>query len=407
LVVDGQDQIDPDQPIILDLSNVDTYSAIRGEGMNGSKDSYRVTNTFLNIRSAPSVTSDNLGRLDKGDEMEIIEFHNAAWAKARLLNGREGFVAIRYIAKVTSEEKLSIEKEKFADQYFVNFGFLNVRKDPDADSEKIGELPGQTIVKPLSVDEVWARIPFDGKDGYVAVQYLKPFLPNFLVRQEKYSLPVLQYDMSREGMSDSLVKHVAKLKEEGVDLMTFRDFSDVLISQQERDVRVGPNTVILSVSGITGENVKEVSDILRASSATATFFIQTNQIGLDGITEKMLQTLLANGNDIQSSGHTGDDLRSLTNSQIELELRQSRQLLEEKIGSTITAVLYPLGGVNSRVEEIAASAGYLFGVGVRPEREVMRDELLMMPSFTILPSMTGQDIITIALGTSEEEPQEE
>jgi hypothetical protein len=31
----------------------------------------------------------------------------------------------------------------------------------------------------------------------------------------------------------------------------------------------------------------------------------------------------------------------------------------------------------------------------------------MMPSFTILPSMTGQDIITIALGTSEEEPQEE
>ena len=212
----------------LDLSNIDTYRAIRG-GASDDGEIYRVTNEFVNIRTSASVTSPQVDRLKKGDRMKLLEFPNAAWAKILLPNGSEGFVSSRYIAKATSGEELSAEKEKFAGQYFVNFGFLNVRSQPDADSDKLGELPSQAIIKPLSMDDVWARVTFEGKEGYIAVQYLKSFTPNFLVQQRTYTLPVLHYDIKRENMEDVLVQHIAKLKESGIRILTFADFSDILL----------------------------------------------------------------------------------------------------------------------------------------------------------------------------------
>ena len=393
LVVEGSEE---EGPPVLDLSQVDSYNAVRS-GTSG-EDVYRVTNTFVNVRTAPQVTAEQLERLVKGDAFTVMGFHDAAWAHIRLANGREGYVSTRYIAKMTSEEKLAEEKAKFDGQYFVNFGFLNIRKEPDAESEKMGELKGQAIVKPLSMDQVWARIPFEGKEGYVAVQYLKPFLPNFLVRQESYDLPVLHYRMDQEGMQDVLVKHIGRLKQEGVNIMTFKDFKDLLIRQEDRDVRFEPKSVLLGISGLTATNVKEISDILRASGVRATFFIQTQGVGINGITEQNLLTLVANGHDVQSAGHTGDDLRSLTNAQVDLEMKQSRKLLEQMAGRPVHAIAYPSGGVNERVEDLAAGAGYLFGVGSSPFRSFERSQLLRMPSYQITSSMSEEDVLNIVNG---------
>tara|TARA_Y100000310_G_scaffold343528_1_gene451651 strand:+ start:1489 stop:2862 length:1374 start_codon:yes stop_codon:yes gene_type:complete len=382
-------------PPVLDLSQVSSYNTVRS-GFSG-EDVYRVTNAYVNLRSAPRVTAEQIGRLAKGDVLTVIGFHDAAWSHVKLPNGREGYLSNRYIAKATSEERLAEEKAKFEGQYFVNFGFLNVRKDPDAQSEKLGELPGQSIVKPLSMDQVWARIPFEGKEGYIAIQYLKPFLPNFLVRQENYDLPMLHYRMDRDGMQDALVKHVGRLKQEGVKILTFKDFKDLLIRQEERDARLDPSSVLLGISALTATNVKDVSDILRASGVNATLFIETQGVGINGITEKNLLTLVANGHDVQSAGHTGDDLRSLTNAQIELEIMQSRQLLEQKTGKPVFAISYPGGGVNERVENLAAEAGYLLGVGSTPVRSFSRSQLLHMPSYQITTSMSEEDVLNIAL----------
>ncbi len=383
-------------PPVLDLSKVSSFNAVRSG--NSGEDVFRVTNAFLNMRAEPRATSEQVGRLVKGDVLTVLGFHNAAWVHVRLPNEREGYVSTRYIAKMTSEEGLAAEKEKFSGQYFVNFGFLNVRKDPDTQSEKLGELPGQSLVKPLSQDSIWARVPFEGKEGYVAVEYLKPFLPNFLVRQQTYNLPVLHYRMDREGMQDVLVKHIGRLQQEDVNILTFNNFKDLLIAQEERDVRLDPNSVLLSVSGVAASNIKDVSDILRASGVYATFFIGTSSVGANGITKQHLLTLIANGHDVQSAGHTGDDLRSYTNAQVELELRQARKLLEQATGRSVFAVSYPGGGVNERVENLAAEAGYLLGLGSKPVPSFSRTELLRIPSYQITPSMSEEDVLSIALG---------
>ncbi|MFH0770468.1 MAG: SH3 domain-containing protein [Candidatus Peregrinibacteria bacterium] len=386
-------------PIVLDLSLSRTYGAIRSGPQATGDNLYRVTNEFLNVREAPKVTAPSGGRLLEGDVCTLIEFVDAAWARVKLTDGKEGYVAQRYIAKLTSEEKLPQEKAAFAGLYFVDFGFLNVRKMPDTAGEKIGELPGQAIVKVISKDDVWARIPFQGKDGYAAVQYLKPFLPNFLVRQESFTLPILQYRLEQEGALSALTQHIARLRSDGMKIVTLRDFRDLLLAQEKRDVRLDPKTVVLTVSGVTSENVRQLSETLQAGGIRATLFIATKQIGLAGITEKTIINLIANGNDIQSAAHTGDDLRSLTNAQVELELTQSRRLLEQYAHQQVFAIGYPLGGVNERVQAKAEEAGFLLGVGPVQQRTFTRADLLNLPSFGISPSATADEVLKLVKGT--------
>jgi len=391
--------IDADREVpVLDLSMVKKYSSIRSGPAATGGDLYRVTNTFLNVRSSPVVTAEAIDRLDEGDIIGLVEFKDAAWAKIKLANEREGYVAQRYISKLTSETALGEEKDKFKDKYFVDFGFLNVRAAPDAHSEKIGELPGQSFVTVLSKDGTWARIPFEGKEGYVAEEYLSQFLPNFLVRQEKFTFPVLQYRANQKGVIDALPSHIDAVKQAGFKLITMRQFKDLLEKQEERDVRMEPNTAALVFTGVNQSNIQEVSDVLRASAVKATLFIESQYLGIDGITQKQVLTLLANGHDIQSSGHTGDDLRSLTNAQVELELKQSRKLLEEYTGRGVFAMGFPMGGVNSRVMKKAEESGYLLGVGTGQERVFNREQLLSIPSFVISPSATAEEVIGLMKG---------
>ena len=398
LELSGDEEAVPEGPPILDLARAETYRAIRTAPGHGGEEVFRVTNEFVNVRAEPSVTADVTDRLERGAALEVLEFPYAAWAHVRYGVKREGHVSQRYIAKIVAEQSLAQEKEKFANMYFVDFGFLNVRKERDADSEKIGELPGQTIVRPLSVDEVWAKIAFEGREGYVAVQYLSPFLPNFLVRQDAYTLPILHYSLEQEGMTDTIVAHADRLRKDGFTLTTLAELMSVLLTQEERDVRLSPNRVAIAVSGVTADSLRGVSDTLRARSVPATLFIQTSDVGKDGITEKQMLTLDANGFDVQSAAHTGDDLRSLTNAQVDLELGQSRQLLEQLTGKTVSAVLYPRGGVNERVAAKAGDAGYLLGVGRSHGRMFTRGELLELSSFTMKNSTTAEEALEMVRG---------
>ncbi len=385
-------------PLIVDLSNVETFKTIRsGPGAVG-ENLYRVTNIFLNVRSEPRVTSAAVTRLRQGDVLELLDFVDAAWARVRLPNDDEGYVSTRYIGKLVSEDKLAEEKKAFDGLYFVDFGFLNVRAEPDTSAEKLGELQGQAIVRPLYMDEVWARVPFNDKEGYIAVEYLSPFLPNLLVRQEDYQVPALHYRLNQTGLTGVLAQHIDHLKTEGYKFITMRDLYNTVLEQQDRDVRIDPNSVLLLISDVTKENAQDVSDVLRVSGVKATLFISTKNIGFDGITEKQIITLQANGFDIQSGGHMGDDLRSLTNSQVDLELKQSRKILEARTGKEVFAIAYPWGGVNGRVMEKTADAGYLFGIGASPQKTFTREKFLEMPSFLISVSMSAADVLALVHG---------
>ena len=383
-----------DTPPVLDVRTVNKFNAIR-ETTAESDNTFRVTNTFLNVRSAPQVTAAQVERLNQGDSVEVLEFVNAGWAKIALDDEEVGYVASRYISKIVSEEQMQKEKEKYSGLYFVDFAFLNVRKTADSSSEKIGELSSQTFVRPLSKDDVWARIPYGEGDGYIATQYLTPFVPNFLVRQNTYTLPIVHYRLANEGVLNAMPGHLAALKQEGYSLWTMKDLYDLLLQQEERDVRLDPDAVVIAVSDITPDNIREVSDVLRASGVNASLFLQTATLGDEGIDQQQILTLLANGHDIQSSGHTGDDLRSLTDAQVVLELSQSKKILEDITKKDVFSIAYPLGGVNDRVIRKAAETGYLFGISLSEDDTFTRSEFLQIPSFVMKASTSNQDLLSM------------
>ena len=371
------------------------YDQLRALSSGKGGNVFRVTNAFLNVRSQPSVNAPYVARLNQGDLVSLDEFVNASWAKIALPGGQHGYVANRYLSKLTTEEKLKDEQKAFEGQYFVNFAFVNVRTGPQTGSEKIGEIPGQAFVRPLGIDKGWARVPLADKQGYVSMEFLSSFQPNFLVRQDKFTLPILHYSASDSATLATLSLHLARLKQDGVKFLTMRSFFDTLQAQEGRDVRISPRSVILAVSGITSQNVKRISDVLSAAGVSATLFVQTDQVGLSGISEKMLLTLQANGYDIQSGGHMGDDLRTLTTDQTKLELEQSRTILEQMTHKTVFAVVYPQGGANDRILQQAAEAGYLFGIGSAPDKVFGRDQFLRLPSYTITSGMTADDVLML------------
>lgn len=386
-------------PPVLDIGSIQKFNAMR-QATETDQDLYRVTNIYLNVRSEPRVTAPQLGSFNQSQTVEVIEFVDAAWAKIVYEDSEsgEGYVSARYISKLLSEQQLEEQQKKYEGLYFVDFGFLNVRKAPDTNSEKIGRLEGRSFVRPITMDDIWARIPFEDGDGYVAVQYLSPFLPNFLVRQSNFNLPVVHFRLSGEGVLDAMPAQLDALRQAGLNMITMRELYQLLLKQEERDVRSKPGSVIVAVSEVTPENLKEVSDILRASAMDATLFIESKHLGIGGIEQRNILTLLANGHDLQSAGHTGDDLRSLTDAQVELELGQSKQLLEKMTKKKVYALAYPLGGVNDRIARKAGEVGYLLGVSSATDVRFDRTQLLRMPSITVKASTTPAELVTTVKG---------
>lgn len=387
--------------IQLDLSMAPTYTAMRKGASSAQGSAYQVTNSFLNVRTEPRTAATLLVRLEVGASIDVIEFLDGQWAKVRMSDGREGYAAHRYLSRVTTEERLALEKKEFDNMYYVSFGFVNMRKEPNQSSDKMGEIPGDTILRPISIENTWARVQHGGNEGYVSTSYLTPFVPSFIVRQDTYQLPVLHYRLTNEQtkeLLETMKVHVAALKREGYVIQTLREFRELLLSQQTKDVRLNPKTVIVALSGVTRENLRAVSDALNQSAITATVFLETQDVGLSGITEKNIMSMLANGFDIQSATHTGDDLRTLTNTQIELELKQSRKLLEDQLKKPVFAVLYPQGGTNDRVAQMAGEAGYLFALTEGGKNSFTRAELLRIPAMVVFPGATEEELLKFVGG---------
>lgn len=368
------------------------YDGLRTVVVDEGGNIYRVNNPFLNVRAEMNVGSALVVRLDQGDILTVLDIPSAEWAKVKLRSGSEGYVAFRYLAKLTTEEKLPEEKKQFEGKYYVDYQFLNIRKDPSTQSEKVAELPGQAILKPISMNGEWARIVYDGKEGYVSTQYLKPFLPVFLVRQDEYHVPIVQYFADDSASIASLQKHMATMKAAGKKIVTLRTLYDIVIAQETRDARMSPDTIVLTISGVNSKNIRAVSDALEAAGVSATLFLQTKDVGLSGITEKMVLNLMANGNDLQSGGHTGDDLRSMTDSQVVLELGQSKKLLQDLTRKEVYAISYPKGGVNDRVLQQAAEIGYLFGISQSPDSRFSRSQFLRLPTLLVSSGMSPEDV---------------
>jgi peptidoglycan/xylan/chitin deacetylase (PgdA/CDA1 family) len=122
----------------------------------------------------------------------------------------------------------------------------------------------------------------------------------------------------------------------------------------------GDRTVIITFDDAHLTNYTEAFPVLEKYGMTACFFIPTAFIARTSgeVTLDHLAEMARHGNEIQSHSHSHPFLSSLGREEVLDELRRSREILEQGLGTEVDLVACPGGRYNSTVLDAAREAGY-------------------------------------------------
>ncbi len=162
--------------------------------------------------------------------------------------------------------------------------------------------------------------------------------------------------------------HTDRFKEQMKALSDYKDLK--VVSLNTLFTRGGSNHEIAITfdDGLKG-NYDHAANVLSVLEFKATFFITVNDIGTpDYMTWKQLKELDACGHSIQSHTLSHPMLAESSHQEITLELRKSKEIIEDNIGNQVSYLSIPLDSWNQTVIDIARQAGYraLFTSRVEP-----------------------------------------
>jgi peptidoglycan/xylan/chitin deacetylase (PgdA/CDA1 family) len=142
--------------------------------------------------------------------------------------------------------------------------------------------------------------------------------------------------------------------------------------------------------------------VLQSSGFIATFYLVAGLIGQPsrwllpkvGVEFPLMswstaRSLQAAGFTCGAHSLTHPHLADLPTEECRKELKRSRELLEERLGCTVTHLAYPFGSYGERVREIAAEVGYRSACSVRIGLSLPDDDLLALHRVPV----TGYDTL--------------
>ncbi|PEA31788.1 SH3 domain-containing protein [Bacillus toyonensis] len=141
---------------------------------NGTQEVGTINATSLRVRSAANTSSSVLGNLKNGEKVTVLGKVNG-WAKINY-QGKEGYVSLEFITigkdsidptNPTNPGQVTEERA------VVNASLLNVRKGPSTGAAAVGHLKNGETVMIIGKENGWAKIRFNGGEGYVSLQFLK------------------------------------------------------------------------------------------------------------------------------------------------------------------------------------------------------------------------------------------
>lgn len=142
------------------------YATIETEGLENKQIVSKVNN--LNVRTAPSVSSAVIGKLNEGEKY-VAHQSEDEWVEIDY-NGQKGWVNNTYVTIVDHTEtktpapSTSIKERKFV----ISVDALNVRAKPDLSSKKIGQVNKGDQFNVLATDHQWVQVELEtGKKGWL------------------------------------------------------------------------------------------------------------------------------------------------------------------------------------------------------------------------------------------------
>ena len=142
----------------------------------------------------------------------------------------------------------------------------------------------------------------------------------------------------------------------GYHVVRFNDLEDYF----EKGVPLPANAVILSFDDGWSDQFTYAFPILEKHHYTATFFVFTNAIGRPGfLSWDNLKALVATGMTIGSHSESHPYLTHITDpTKLWDEIDGSKQILQDRLGTTVNEFAYPFGMYNSSIIALVQKAGY-------------------------------------------------
>ena len=145
------------------------------------------------------------------------------------------------------------------------------------------------------------------------------------------------------------------LTEKGFKTLTLPRF----LALRNGNGEIPERSVIISFDDGFENTYTRAMPILERYGLQATFFIISGLVGTkDYLKWDQLLEMKAAGMNIESHTHTHPVLTDLPREKIREELKTSKEILEDKLGSKITTLCVPGGFINARVSQAARDLGY-------------------------------------------------
>ncbi|PGB42963.1 mannosyl-glycoprotein endo-beta-N-acetylglucosamidase [Bacillus toyonensis] len=138
---------------------------------NGTQEVGTINATSLRVRSAANTSSSVLGNLKNGEKVTVLGKANG-WAKISY-QGKEGYVSLEFITIGKDSIDPTNPGQVTEERAVVNASLLNVRKGPSTGAAAVGHLKNGETVTIIGKENGWAKIRFNGGEGYVSLQFLK------------------------------------------------------------------------------------------------------------------------------------------------------------------------------------------------------------------------------------------
>ena len=176
-------------------------------------------------------------------------------------------------------------------------------------------------------------------------------------------VPILLYHGVRgchgDGIQDPLYALSGAVVEKQINWLKKNRCIAVSMSSLFSSERVPENVLLFTVDDGLKSAYTHIFPILKEAGYPATFFPVAGRVGTPGwVNWSDLEEMLRAGMEIGSHSLTHANLAKISPRELGIELVESKKRLEDKLGVAVRYLSLPGGYGSSRVEEMAAEAGY-------------------------------------------------
>lgn len=185
----------------------------------------------------------------------------------------------------------------------------------------------------------------------------------YLRLSDKYVVPIMVYHSINYPRAGGMVsvapenfrRHVSYLKKHKYKVISL----DELVAAIREKKPISKRSVVITFDDGYEDNYVSAFPVLREYGFQATIFVIADVIGDKGyVTWEQLQEMKKYG--VTTGSHTLDHvyLPGVPAEIFQYQIKESKKLIEEKLGSTINYIAYPSGGFTEEVKNVVKGAGY-------------------------------------------------